>query len=208
MAGVAEIRMTGQIGLGTKADPRYVPMRAHQILAGPSGFVWKVQAGSGLSGMSGSDGYVDGRGWTRFWIAGLAPVVRAGGSDDFARSAAGRAVAESVFWTPAALLPSPEVVWTPVDADTARATVRHRGYDHVLDLTVAEDGRPVSVLVQRWSRENPQKVWRLQPFGGTIRRTRRFGGYLLATEVEGGNAFGTAAYFPFFKAKVEDVRFP
>jgi len=37
---------------------------------------------------------------------------------DVARSAAGRAIAEWVFWTPAALLFRPGVVWEPVASGT------------------------------------------------------------------------------------------
>jgi hypothetical protein len=34
-----------------------------------------------------------------------------------------------------------------------------------------------------------------------------FAGVTVATHVEAGNHFGTAAYFPFFIADVSDVRF-
>lgn len=53
LSRVAEIRMTGEIGLGSKDKPNYLPMRAHQILALPFGFVWKVEAGRGLLRFSG-----------------------------------------------------------------------------------------------------------------------------------------------------------
>lgn len=32
--------------------------------------------------------------------------------------------------------------------------------------------------------------------------------FTLPTRVDGGNHFDTADYFPFFQARVEDVRFP
>ena len=204
---VAEIAMTGELGLGTKNEPDYMPMAARQILAGEQGFVWMLRAGSGLMRISGSDGYVDGEGWTRFWLSKLIPVARVSGGSDVARSAAGRAIAESVFWTPAALLPGPDVVWEPVDADTARARVTHRGHVHDLDLTVAADGRPASVLIRRWSRENPERAWRLQPFGGTVEEIMAVDGHRLAARVEGGNWFGTDAYFPFYRARVSELRF-
>lgn len=202
---VAELEMEGEISLGSKAKPDYLPMRGRQVLR-LDGFVWRVRAGTPAMWFSGSDGYVEGEGWTRFWLYTLIPIVRAGGGEDFARSAAGRAVAESVFWAPAALLPSGRVRWEPVDADTARAIVTLDGHEHRVELTVLPDGRPASVMVMRWSRENPERAWRLQPFGGTILSVREVDGYRVAAEVEGGNGFGTPDYFPFYRARVVSIR--
>ena len=207
LSKVARIEMTGQISLGTREKPDYLAMRASQVLAGPDGFVWSLRARGRKMWLSGTDGYAAGEGWTRFWLYDLLPVVRAGGGDDYARSAAGRSIAESLFWVPAALLPSDSVQWEPVDSDTARALVTHRGHRHALELTVGPDGRPRSVSLLRWSRENSERQWRLQPFGGTIGEILRVGGFRVAATVEGGNGFGTEAYFPFYSARVLDVRF-
>ncbi|HEY9218700.1 MAG TPA: DUF6544 family protein [Phenylobacterium sp.] len=202
---VADLEMTGELSLGSKQNPKYLPMTARQVLR-VDGFVWQVKAGTSVMWFSGSDGYVGGEGWTRFWLYGTIPIVRAGGSEDVARSAAGRAVAESLFWAPAALLPSPQVRWEPVDADTARAIVTLAGHEHRVDLTVGADGKPQSVSLMRWSRENPEKTWRLQPFGGTIGAITEVDGYRLAQAVDGGNWFGTPDYFPFYKARVTRIR--
>src|SRR5690606_17931542 len=102
---VAEIEMEGEIGLGDRFDPRYLAMRGHQVIAPPHGFVWKLEAGSGMMSMAGSDGFVGSRSWVRFWLLKFLPVVRKGGNPDHVRSAFGRVVAESVFFAPAALLP-------------------------------------------------------------------------------------------------------
>jgi hypothetical protein len=201
-----ELEMDGQLSLGSREKPDYMPMQASQVLR-LDGFVWRVRAGSGPMWFEGSDGYLEGQGWTRFWLYGAIPIVRAAGGDDIARSAAGRAVAEALFWVPAALLPSARVRWEPVDADTARAVVAFDGHEHRVELTVAPDGRPTAVLLMRWSRENPERVWRLQPFGGTIGAMRQAGGYRVAAAVDGGNGFGTEDYFPFYKARVTAVRF-
>jgi hypothetical protein len=202
-----ELETAGELSLGNKQAPNYMPMRARQILAGPRGFVWMLKAGSGLMRMAGSDGYFDGEAWTRFWLLNVFPVARASGATDFARSAAGRAVAESVFWAPAALLPQAGVVWEAVNKDTARAHVPHGSNVHTVDVTVSADGRPASVLLQRWSRENPERAWRLQPFGGTIEEIIEVDGYRLAARVEGGNWFGTERYFPFYRSRVTRLRF-
>ncbi len=201
---VAEIEMAGQFSLGTKDAPNYMDMTASQVLAAPVGFVWRMSGGSGLMRMAGSD---SGR-WTRFWLAGLAPVARFGGNLDHTRSAFGRYVAEAAFWTPAALLPGPNVTWEAVDENTARFTMIHDGVSQSVDVTVDAAGRPIVVQFQRWSNANPEGVHRLQPFGGFLSDFREVQGFRVPMHVEAGNFFGTDAYFPFFIADVSEVRFP
>ncbi|MBS0124485.1 DUF6544 family protein [Thetidibacter halocola] len=201
---VARIEMQGSFGMGDKADPGYLPMRATQVLAAPHGFVWAMRAGSGAMRMSGSDSGL----WTRFWVAGLLPVAHLGGDPDHTRSAFGRYVAEAVFWTPAAVLPGPGVTWEAVSANVARMTMRQGALEQVVDLTVAPDGQPVQVAFSRWSNANPDKVHRLQPFGGFLSAFRDIGGFRLPTHVEAGNQFGTDDYFPFFVVDVTDIAFP
>ena len=201
---VAEITMRGRFGLGDAQKPDYYDMEAAQILAAPDGFVWQMRARRGPVAISGSDS----GSWTRFWLMGVAPVARTGGSADHRRSAFGRLVAEAVFWTPAALLPGPGRHWEDLDATTTRVTVRQGNLEQAVDVTVDPDGRPVQVMLMRWSDANADKTFRLQPFGGTLTDFRRFGGFMLPTRVEAGNFFGTDAYFPFFIAEVSDIRFP
>lgn len=201
---VAEVAMHGQFSLGTRDAPNYMAMDAVQILAAPHGFVWKMSGGSGLMLMSGSD---SGQ-WTRFWLAGLVPVARFGGDPDHTRSAFGRYVAEAAFWTPAALLPGPDVSWEGVDEDTARYTMTRGGTAQSVDVTVDAQGRPIEVHFQRWSNANPEGIYRLQPFGGTLSDFQEVQGFRVPMHVEAGNFFGTDDYFPFFIADVSLVRFP
>ncbi len=201
---VAEIEMSGRFGLGTRDAPGYMDMTASQVLAAPHGFVWAMRARRGAMRLSGSDS----ASWTRFWLAGLAPVARFGGTPDHRRSAFGRYVAEAVLWTPAALLPGAGVAWDAVDADTARVTIRHDGLEQSVDVTIDAAGRAERISLARWSDANPDKTYRLQPFGGLVSEYREFGGFRLPTHVEAGNHFGTEAYFPFFVADVLEVRFP
>lgn len=204
---VVEIWTSGEIGLGTSKEPKYMPMHARQILAPPHGLVWKVQAGRSAVRISGSEGFDGKRSWGRFWLLGSIPVVRAGGGPDHARAAFGRLVAESVFWAPAALLPHNEVTWEAVGVDTARASLSYKGLTQTVDITVDEAGRPTRVVIPRWSNANPEKTYRIQPFGGYLSAFREFDGYTLPTRIEGGNFIGTEDYFPFYKARVENVRF-
>lgn len=203
LRAAAEIEMRGEIGLGTKEAPGYRPMRARQVLAPPDGLVWQLRSGF----IAGSDGALPDRSWTRFWLLGLIPIVRASGEDHH-RSACGRVIAEAAFWVPASLLPGDHVRWEPVDENTARARVHCGRFEQAVDITVNANGAPVRVVVQRWSNANSDDAWREQPFGGELSGFRNFDGFRLPTRVEGGNLIGTADYFPFFKANVTAIRFP
>jgi hypothetical protein len=199
----AELDMIGEMALGSLHDPKYSPMTAQQVLAPPHGLVWQVQIGA----IRGSDGATLTSSWTRFWLFGLIPVVRAGNNEDHHRSAFGRIIAEGAFWTPAVLLPSDNVRWEEIDENAARAIVSINGFEQNVDVTVARDGQPTQVIISRWSNENPEREFQLQPFGGYLNDFRRFDGYMLPTSVEGGNHVGTDKYFPFFKAKISAIRF-
>jgi hypothetical protein len=204
LVSVVEIDMEGELGLGTKAKPAYRAMTAQQILVPPKGLVWKLRAGP----ISGSDVATPDTSWTRFWLLNLMPVVRVSGNKDHHRSAFGRVVAEGAFWVPASLLPGSHVSWEAIDEDTARAIVSYGNYSQAIELTIDADGRPSRVIIQRWSNENPDKVFREQPFGGYLADFREVNGYRLPMRVEGGNLIGTEDYFPFFKATVREIRFP
>ena len=200
---VATLTMTGRFSLGTRDRPDYRPMTARQILAAPDGFVWAMRMNGRLP-VSGSD---SGR-WTRFGILGLIPVARLGGTSDHTRSAYGRNVAEAAIWTPAALLPRPGVTWEGVGGDIARVTVAHRGLTQTVDIRIDARGCPREVFFRRWSDANPDRVFRLQPFGAYLSDFREVDGYRLPFRVEAGNLFGTDGYFPFFIAEIGEIRFP
>lgn len=202
LVSAVEIEMQGELGLGSKENPGYRPMIASQILAPPFGFVWRVRAGV----ISGSDGATPDQSWTKFWLLNTLPVVRVNGDINHRRSAFGRFIAEGVFWTPAALLPGEYVRWDAIDDSTARVTVSYGEFEQSVDLQIAENGEPQQVVLQRWSNENAEKEFRYQPFGGFLSDFRQFGGYTLPTSVDGGNHIGTDDYFPFYRARVSDVR--
>lgn len=200
---VAEIRMGGHFGAGTRVRPDYRAMRAEQVLATPHGFVWRMRS-TGPPWLSGSDsGH-----WTRFRLFGLLPVARLGGTRDHARSAFGRHVAEAVLWCPAALLPRFGARWEATGTDAARITLGDGNLEQTVDITVDDAGRPLTVQFARWSNANPEHAWRLQPFGARPDDFREVAGYRVPFRVDAGNQFGTPDYFPFFRAEVRAIRFP
>jgi hypothetical protein len=205
ISSTAVITMEGDLSLGTRQKPNYQPMHARQLLSLPDGLVWRVQMGSGIMRAAGSDGMIGNRSWTRFWLLNLIPVARVGHNPDHLRSSFGRVVAEAAIWSPAALLPRPGIVWSAVDADTARATVTHAGMTQEVDIRVNAEGQPVWIKIERWSNANPQGEFRLQPFGGEVSDYRRIDGHTLPFRVDGGNFFGTEDYFPFYRARVQKI---
>lgn len=204
---VAEITMTGELSLGTKDKPGYLQMDARQVLAAPRGFTWDARVRKGAMRISGSDGMMGERSWTRFRLFGLIPVVRVGDNADHLRSAFGRVVAEAAFWTPAFLLAREGVTWALVDRDTARATVTQGALVQSVDIHVDASGQPKWISLARWSNANPGKVFRMQPFGGDVSDFREVAGFRVPFRVDGGNFFGTPDYFPFYRARIVDIRF-
>jgi hypothetical protein len=99
------------------------------------------------------------------------------------------------------------VSWEQLSTDSARATVSYNGVSQTVDVTVAADGRPIRVVIPRWTDANPSKTYQLQPFGGYLSEFQEFEGYRLPTRVEGGNFIGTDNYFPFYKVNIEALRF-
>ncbi len=208
---VAYIKMEGQLGLGPKEAPYYMDMQADQILAFPQAFVWRVKTGRGPMVLTGSDGFYQDSSWSRFWLMHSIPIGRAGGLSkrrrDHLRAAFGRLVAETAFWSPTSLLPSDTVRWEAIDQDTARVIVHYEGLLQDLEITVTPEGKPVKVVISRWSDANPEGKYQLQPFGGYMSEFEIFEGYRLPTHVEGGNFIGTEDYFPFYIADVKSIKF-
>lgn len=97
--------------------------------------------------------------------------------------------------------------WEAGGEDLAVVTVREGDARQSAEGHIGADGRPVRVVFQRWSDQNPERVYRRQPFGGDLSAFEAFGGFRLPTRVIGGNDYGTDGYDAFFDAEVTHVRF-
>ncbi|MCW3797574.1 hypothetical protein OMW55_07130 [Sphingomonas sp. BN140010] len=209
LATTVELDMRGTFLLGDTAEAaRAYAMTARETLApSRSAFLWQPRLVRGPVIITGSDGLHDGKAWTRFWVAGLVPVVNEVSSGpDLVRSAAFRAAAEAI-WVPSTLLPQAGARWRQVGPDQAEVSVPTVAGPIANRLTLAPDGRLLEVVGQRWSNANPDKVFRLQPFGGTVLAERRFGGFTVPARVSIGNHFGTPDFLPFFQAEITAARF-
>lgn len=188
-----------------------MPMTARQILAPPAqGFVWQADVGAGLMRFGGSDGYHLAGGteesWTKFWLRGLIPLARIGGTEDHARAAATRVMMEAI-WAPATLLPQFGAEWMQTGLDSAEIRFADTPGLEPIQITFDAEGMPLQVVALRWTDANPDKTYRLQPFGGRILEMGRHGGFLIPTRVEMGNLFGTPDYAPFFLATITSAEF-
>lgn len=207
----AIIHMNGQLALGPKSDPGYMPMSATQLLSFPVGFIWNVKTGNKPVRISGSDGLAFDKSWSRFWVAGMFPAVRANGDkvdhQDHYKSAFGRFVSESAFLTPAVFLDPQYASWEDISDDKISLRVDYRGFAQKVQFTLDDRGAPIKVEFPRWSDANDGNVYQLQPFGGKLSEYKTFQGFRLPTKIEAGNFFGTKAYFPFFITKISNIEF-
>jgi hypothetical protein len=69
------------------------------------------------------------------------------------------------------------------------------------------EGDPLEVMALRWTDANPEKTYRMQPFGGRILETGVIQGFRIPVRVEMGNLFGTPDYAPFFLARITRAEF-
>jgi hypothetical protein len=206
LASIVELQMRGTFLLGEKASHQTFAMTARQILRPPSEFVWIPRLNSGLMTITGSDALVAEDAWTRFWLMSVVPVANVGTSVDVLRSAAFRSASEGL-WVPSSLLPRNGVVWEQTGPDSARLTFTRVKPAITLQLTLDKEGAVREVTGLRWSNANPEKRFRLQPFGGTIEAEARFGGFTIPARLSVGNHFGTDDYLPFFQAEITSASY-
>lgn len=204
LSTAVRLEMEGTFLLGDATQFQTYSMHARQVLAPPSAFVWIPEMKAGVMQITGSDALVNGRGWTRFWINGLLPVVGVQTSADLVRSALSRAAMEAV-WVPASLLPSNGVAWEQTGPNTARLSFA-TGVEPV-DVTLDEDGRVLEIVTMRWSNATPDQTFRLQPFGGRAEAEATFGGFTVPSQLKVGNHYGTDDYLPFFQATITSAHY-
>jgi hypothetical protein len=191
LAQAARVRMRGQLKLGA----RWLPFRAHEVLAPRAGFVWAARV-AGL--VTGSDHYVDADGALDWKLLGLIRVMHASGPD-VARSAAGRGAAEGV-WVPSALLPRFGVDWSSETDDHIVANYRIDDVDLELHCRLDAEGRLRSITFDRWGDPDETGSYGQHPFGVEVTGYDAFGPYAVPSA-------GRAGWFPHSDRWPESVFF-
>jgi hypothetical protein len=198
-----ELIMSGTFRASEKAE--WVPFRARQILCGPAGFVWKATLKvAGPLAISGADYFFEGEGRVRFFLLGLIPIVN-GSGDTVSRSAAGRALIESI-WLPSMLLPSRGAVWEGVDWRRGKVTLSAGSVSSSITLTLGEDGGILSGVIPRYRGDGGGLTGPV-PFGVTVENEKTFGGITIPAGIRAGWEFGNDRYFEFIRAEVEGAKF-
>jgi hypothetical protein len=76
-----------------------------------------------------------------------------------------------------------------------------------VDITLDRDGRVMEITTMRWSDANPDKIFRLQPFGGKVEAEAEFSGFTIPRKISIGNHYGTEEYLPFFQARITSANY-
>lgn len=139
------------------------------------GFLWdgRVDLLPGLA-ITVHDAYIAGEGILHPAILGLITLIDLRGSDELAQGELMRFVAEAA-WYPTALLPSQGVSWEPVDATSARATLRDGAIELTMSFGFGADGMIEAVRAQARARTVSGKFVPT-PWEGRWSNVQRHGG--------------------------------
>lgn len=195
-APAAVLTMRGSIKIG-----RWLPFRAHQLLAPRLGTVWEATV-AGL--IRGSDRYVDGEGGMSWRLFGLVPFVRAEGPEVW-RSAAERAAGESI-WVPSAVAPGTGTDWVSSAPDRLSAVIDTDGHRLRVEHRIDADGRLTGSSFLRWGDPDRTGTWQEHPFGVEIAEHHRFGSVQIPSRGEAGWHHGTERWAEgvFFRFELTD----
>ena len=204
LADAVVLRMQGSLRTTPKGG--WSRLEADELLAAPTGFVWRARLGRGLGRIEGVDWLAHGQGGMRLWVLGLLPAVNRTNDEDFRRSAAGRMMVESVM-LPTAFLPRHGAAWEAAGDDTARVTLVVDGEPCTLTLRVSESGALREISTERWGNQTPNGAYAMIPYGVTIDEEATFDGYTVPVRMRGGWGFGSGDYFEFFRPEVAHARY-
>jgi hypothetical protein len=122
---MVRLEQRGEFRLGDRTAP-WKPFTATQHFAvQPPGFVWEARIQIvPLVPVRVVDSYVSGEGALRAKVASALTVADQAASPELNAGELARYLAEAV-WFPTALLPGQGVTWTPIDDQSAKATLEH-----------------------------------------------------------------------------------
>jgi hypothetical protein len=192
------LAMHGTIRLG-----RWREFTARELISTDPAYLWSARSNIAGLPVRGYDRYSGGVGRSRWWLAGLVPVLSARGRE-VTLSAQGRLAAELV------LLPSSLVSarWSALDADRACYHVSTGGPTHQVQLVVDACGAARRVSLPRWG--NPDGTgFRQLTFTVDMAGELAHGGFRLPSSIEAawyehGRPVGGE---PFFRATLDAVTF-
>jgi hypothetical protein len=189
LARQVTLRLSGTVVQGD----RRIPLTATERLVPGLGFVWRARGRMGPVWVRVDDHLLHDDSAVRVRLLGLVPIGTDAGPD-IVQSARGRLAAETV-WVPSMLLPAAGARWVEVDEDRARVVLDIDGHSESMLLTVDGDGRITELHMERHGDVGVSGFQRI-PYGFRVLEERTFGGYTLASRLEGGWWFGTDRFDP------------
>lgn len=203
LAKTVDLHLLGEIRV--RPEGEWFKFEAMERICPERGLLWQGRIeGLGRIYAEGAEYFCDGDAGSDFFLGGILPLVSVRGGE-FARSAAGRLVIESV-WLPASLIPARGATWEP--GDEHRATVRLPVPSELptLSLTVAESGALIDVSMMR-HQGGEASSFGLMPFGIRVEAEDRFGDYTIPSKVVAAWGYGTDVAEEFMRIVIEDARF-
>jgi hypothetical protein len=201
LAFAVRLRMHGEIKLGS-----WRPFSAEEIIRWNRGMIWRATVRVHGMSIRGADSFVDGRGFMRWKLFGVVPVVNASGPD-ITRSAAGRINLESI-WLPSVLC-CKDVSWKAVDKCHLHAEFVAHNQEAAIDYIIDNAGWLKAVSMPRWG--NPEGAgFHYVRCGGFVEEEREFGGYTIPSRLRVGWHFGTERFDSegeFFRVTVDSASF-
>lgn len=203
LAGSVDFEMEGEILLNPKG--KWQQFSAREVIAGRHGFVWDARVKAGILSVRGVDAYLEGKGRMRVWVARLFQIIDAA-SEDISRSTLGRLAAE-LAWAPAVLYAMEGVSWSAPSDEEVVARLRIENEDIELHLKIDESGALKELWLDRWSINIDPEGPKYLPFGASVSGEASFGGYTIASKMEGGWNFGNESYAPFIRLTLTEAEF-
>jgi hypothetical protein len=179
------IRQVGELRTGVTSG-RWLRFEAEHLVVPPAGgFVWdaRVQVAPWLH-LRVRDSLIEGHGAGRVSLFSAFPVSADADTLEMNSGSLHRYLAEAV-WYPSALLPSPKLSWSEIDATRALATLTDRGISVSLEFRFGKTGEVTGIYTPaRWGKF--AGGYRQVPWEGRFRGYREWGGAYAPAEGEVG----------------------
>ena len=182
---LVRIRQTGSLRTDVRSD-RWMAFEAEHLVApGAIGFVWNARVTMApLLHVRVRDTLIAGRGAGHVSLLSAVPVAADAGTLEMHYGSLHRFLAEAV-WYPAALLPGPQLRWSPIDAQRALATLTDHGVSVSLEFRFADSGEVTGIYTPaRWGTFGGG--YERHPWEGHFRNYERRHGVLVPGEGDVG----------------------
>lgn len=195
-------RMHQKGTFATKRDA-WSPFDATEVFTvTPPGFVWDARIRmSPLMSVRVRDSLVDGVGAMHGEVAGLVPIVDQHGTREIAAGTLLRYLAEAP-WLPTALLPAAGVEWTPIDDETACASLEHAGVQVSMEVHFGPRGEIARITADRYREVDGRSV--LTPWEGRFSDYIVVDGMRVPSRAEVGWHLDDG-WFPYWRGVVDRV---